>query len=234
MAQVVLVRHAMPGTQPDVPAERWRLGDDGRAAARRLAGALPRAPFALTSDEPKAQQTAQELIAVCGGTLAVDARVAETRRPHVWDASFRELARQYVAGHQHSGWEPHDAVVGRSDAAVRAGLGASHGAPLVVVTHGQALTLWLRSVGAIDDAPRFWSELDFPDASTVTVRWSEGAAGGRRAGTTPSHPTHELMFVSWSGSGWRSGWRAGTRSKRSRARSGATHRPCRIGRESTA
>jgi hypothetical protein len=44
-----------------------------------------------------------------------------------------------------------------------------------VVSHGQALTLWLRSVGAIDDAPRFWSELDFPDAWTVTVRWSEGA-----------------------------------------------------------
>jgi broad specificity phosphatase PhoE len=175
MAQVVLVRHAMPETQPDVPAERWRLGDDGRAAARELADALPRAPFALTSDEPKAQQTAEELVAICGGTLAVDARVAETRRPHVWDASFRELARQYVAGCQRPGWEPHQAVVGRFDAAVRAGLGARHGAPLVVVTHGQALTLWLRSVGAIDDAPRFWSELEFPDAWTVTVPWSEGA-----------------------------------------------------------
>jgi broad specificity phosphatase PhoE len=103
MAQVVLVRHAMPETQPDAPAERWRLGDNGRAAARELADALPRAPFALTSDEPKAQQTAAEIVAICGGTLAVDARVAETRRPHVWDASFRELARQYVAGHQHPG-----------------------------------------------------------------------------------------------------------------------------------
>jgi broad specificity phosphatase PhoE len=175
VAQVVLVRHAMPEIQPDLPAERWRLGDDGRAAARELAGSLPRGPFALTSDEPKAQQTAEELVAVCGGTLAVDARVAETRRPHVWDVNFRELARQYVAGRQHPGWEPHDAVVGRFDAAVRAGLGARHGAPLVVVTHGQALTLWLRSVGAIDDAPRFWSELEFPDAWTVTVPWSEGA-----------------------------------------------------------
>jgi len=175
MAQVVLVRHAMPETEPDVPAERWRLGDDGRAAARELADALPRASFALTSDEPKAQQTAEELVAVCGGTLAVDARVAETRRPHVWDVRFRELARQYVAGRRHPGWEPHDGVVARFDAAIRAGLGASHGAPLVVVSHGQAMTLWLHGVGAIDDAPRLWSHLDFPDAWMVTVRWSEGA-----------------------------------------------------------
>ena len=175
MAQVVLVRHAMPETQPDVPAERWRLGDDGRAAARELARALPLAAYVLTSDEPKARQTAEEVVAVCGGTIAVDARVAETRRPHVWDVDFRELARQYVAGRQHSGWEPRDAVVGRFDAAIRDALGASRGAPLVVVNHGQALTLWLRSVGAVDDAPGFWSELAFPDAWTVSVRWSHGA-----------------------------------------------------------
>jgi broad specificity phosphatase PhoE len=110
VAQVVLVRHAMPEVRPDVPAERWRLGDEGRAAARDLAGALPREPLTLTSDEPKAWQTAQELVTVCGGTLAVDARVAETRRPPLWDESFRELARQFVAGRQHPGWEPHEAV----------------------------------------------------------------------------------------------------------------------------
>jgi hypothetical protein len=65
--------------------------------------------------------------------------------------------------------------VARFDAAVRAGLRASGGAPLVIVDHGQALTLWLRSVGAIEDSRRFWSELSFPDAWTVDVRWSSGA-----------------------------------------------------------
>jgi broad specificity phosphatase PhoE len=175
MAQVVLVRHAMPETQPDVPAERWPLGEAGRATARELADALPQSCFVLTSDEPKAQQTAEELVAVCGGTLSVDARVAETRRPHVWDVDYRELARQYVAGHRHQGWEPHDAVIRRFDAAVRDGLGASQRAPLVVVNHGQALTLWLRSVGAVNDPLRFWSELAFPDAWMVSVRWSQGA-----------------------------------------------------------
>jgi broad specificity phosphatase PhoE len=99
VAQVLLVRHAMPEVRPDVPAERWRRGDEG----------------------------------------------------------------------------PHEAVVERFDAAVRAGLAASQAAPLIVVDHGQALTLWLHSVGAVDDAPGFWSQLAFPDAWTVSVRWSDGA-----------------------------------------------------------
>jgi broad specificity phosphatase PhoE len=60
MARVLLVSHAMPVMQPEAPAELWRLGDDGRAAARRLAGALPR----VTSDEPNARQTAEEIVAV--------------------------------------------------------------------------------------------------------------------------------------------------------------------------
>jgi broad specificity phosphatase PhoE len=169
MAQIVLVRHAMPVMEPKLPAERWRLGDEGRAAARELARALPRAPFAVTSHEPKARETAEELVAVCGGTLTVDARVAETRRPQGWDANFAERARQFVAGRQHDGWESRHAVVARFDAAVREAIEARAGAPLVVVTHGQALTLWLQSIGAVDDTPRFWSELAFPAAWAITL-----------------------------------------------------------------
>ncbi|MEV6695476.1 hypothetical protein AB0M35_28815 [Micromonospora sp. NPDC051196] len=33
-SRLVLVRHAMPVVEPAVPAERWRLGPAGRAAAR--------------------------------------------------------------------------------------------------------------------------------------------------------------------------------------------------------
>jgi broad specificity phosphatase PhoE len=175
VAQVVLVRHAMPVMQSQVPADLWRLDDEGRAATRELAGALPRAPFAVTSDEPKAQQTAEELVGAGGGTLTVDTQVAETRRPHVWDANFAELARQFVGGRQHPGWETQDAVVSRFDAAVREALAASRGAPVVVVTHGQALTLWLCRVEAVDDGPRFWSEHAFPDAWTVSLGWSRSA-----------------------------------------------------------
>ena len=191
-AQAVLVRHAMPVVEPAVPAERWRLDEEGRAAARALAHALPRAPFAVTSSEPKALETAHELVAVCGGTLIVDPRVAETRRPRGWDANFAELARQFVAGHRHDGWEPQHAVVARFDAAVREALDARAGASVVVVTHGQALTLWLRSIGAVDDAPRFWSELAFPDAWTVTLERSRSALVAATLARTRLEPDDEI------------------------------------------
>jgi broad specificity phosphatase PhoE len=168
---VILVRHAMPEVRPEVPAERWELGEAGRAAARALARALPPAPFVLSSDEPKARQTADAIVAVGGGTLAIDAGLAEAGRPPGWEADFRARAREYVGGREHAGWEPHAAVVARVDAAVRAGLRACGDTPLVVVGHGQALTLWLRDIGAIADAPRFWSELAFPDA------WAADLAG---------------------------------------------------------
>jgi broad specificity phosphatase PhoE len=147
MPELVLVRHAMPEVKPDVPAERWSLGADGRAAARELAAALPRAPFVVTSNEPKARQTAQEIVGVCGGALTVDARLVETRRPHAWSADFPELARQFVAGRAHHGWEPQRSVAERFDAAVREAL----------------------------DAPGFWSQLAFPDAWAVDVERSHGA-----------------------------------------------------------
>jgi hypothetical protein len=39
--RLVLVRHAMPEIDPTVPAHRWRLGADGRAAARTPGPLLP-------------------------------------------------------------------------------------------------------------------------------------------------------------------------------------------------
>jgi hypothetical protein len=43
------------------------------------------------------------------------------------------------------------------------------------------MTLWLRSVHAVDDARRFWSELAFPDAWMVGLGWSRGALLAERA-----------------------------------------------------
>jgi broad specificity phosphatase PhoE len=172
--EVLIVRHAMPVVEANVPAELWRLSDEGRATARDLAAAFPQDLYAVTSDEPKARQTAEEALAVCGGTLTVDARVGETRRPHRWDENFADSARQFVAGRPHTGWEPQVAIVRRFDAAVRDSLRASDGVPVAVFNHGQALTLWLHSIGAVENAPSFWSGLTFPDAWLVSVEASSG------------------------------------------------------------
>ena len=166
---VLLVRHAMPVVDRAVPADRWRLGGHGRCAAQRLSAVIPNEPFAVTSDEPKARETAEAALAACGGGQIRDTRVGETGRPHLWHDDFAEVACSYLAGRRHQGWEPPDAVASRFDAAVTDAVRVSGGASVVVFTHGLALTLWLQSIGAVKDAPRFWSELTLPDVWRVTV-----------------------------------------------------------------
>jgi broad specificity phosphatase PhoE len=158
----------MPDIQPQVHADAWPLGDAGRAAARTLADRLPRDPWVLASMEPKAQQTAAEIVAV-GCALHSDARVGETRRPHEWHDDFAARAQRFVAGEQHRGWESRPSVIARFDAAVREALNRCGGSPLVIVSHGQAMTVWLHSVRAVDDPGRFWSSLAFPDAWMLCV-----------------------------------------------------------------
>src|SRR4051794_36362607 len=105
----------MPVTNPNVPPDEWPLGPQGERAARALA--VPRGARVITSDERKALETARQL---GPATLTVDPRVREARRPHEWRDDFRALARAYVAGTQHDGWEDHARLIARFDAAIRA------------------------------------------------------------------------------------------------------------------
>jgi 2,3-bisphosphoglycerate-dependent phosphoglycerate mutase len=148
----------MPDARPDVPPDRWTLTPEGRAAAQALVAQLPARARVLSSDETKALETAHELEP---GKLIVDARVRETRRPFVWAGDSGERARAYVGGVRHEGWEAHEDVIARFDAAIR-----DH-RPDVVVTHGQALTLWLAHIGAVEDPVAFWGELVFPHVVRV-------------------------------------------------------------------
>src|SRR6266581_9482926 len=64
MSKLILVKHAAPVVAPDVPAEQWRLSEQGRAACAPLAEALRKyAPrVVVASEEPKARETG-ELVA---------------------------------------------------------------------------------------------------------------------------------------------------------------------------
>jgi broad specificity phosphatase PhoE len=153
---VILVRHAMPEVVPGVPPHDWELGPDGRAAARELARRLQPGRV-VSSDEPKALQTAEEIAR--GSEIVVDARWREVARPTGWEPGYRDRARRYVGGEALAGWEPHADAIARVRSATRGD---------IVVTHGLAMTLYL---GQTVD---FWEELRFPDA------WSALAGHLRR------------------------------------------------------
>ena len=61
MSQLLLVRHAQPEIQPDVPSNRWALNEQGRQQAVHTAEQLRayRPEIIITSEEPKAAETGQ-------------------------------------------------------------------------------------------------------------------------------------------------------------------------------
>ncbi len=165
---MILVRHAMPLVDPSIRSERWELGDEGRAAARALRPLIPQPAYYVASPEPKAAQTVQELAG--DAEIPTDAGFAEVRRPYVWSAvaDYRALAWAYVAGTSHDGWEPHEAVAARFDAAVTRHAVAAGDKVLVIGTHGLAPTVWLAGRFELKPSPaEFWAALRFPDLIDV-------------------------------------------------------------------
>lgn len=147
-----------------VPAPQWHLGASGRAAARELAGVMPADPTYVTSPNPKAQQTGAELHVVAAGDLCSDDRLVEVQRANTWLEDYRDIARSYVLGALPPGWEPHERVAARVSSAVAQAQERARARPVVLVGHGLSLTVWLTSLGKLDDAGAFWSGLAFPDA----------------------------------------------------------------------
>lgn len=159
---LILVRHAMPEASPDSPPHEWPLGAAGRAAARVLAAELPAGGYLVASEEPKAWQTLAP-----AGEVVRDPRFNEVGRVESWGGEFRRLRRSYVDGADHPGWEPRSRVADRFGAAVTDHLAAAGGRPLVVATHGMAMTVWLDRRGELADPGEFWAALRFPDVRRV-------------------------------------------------------------------
>ncbi|MGP3934676.1 histidine phosphatase family protein [Nonomuraea sp. KM88] len=161
---LLLVRHAMPAYGPALPSHEWTLSTEGRQAARRLVARLPEDACLVSSDEPKAWQT-------LGGDDAVtrDRRFNEVTRVEPWQGDYRELRRAYVEGSDHVDWEPRAEVAGRFDAGLAEHLARAGGRPLVVATHGMAMTVWMTARLGLEGPGGFWADLRFPDALLVRL-----------------------------------------------------------------
>ena len=87
--QLILIRHAMPQVDANVPPHRWQLGAEGRAAAEALRTAVPEHAYLVASDEPKAVETMRELAG--HRDILLDQGFAEVRRRKFWttDEEYR-------------------------------------------------------------------------------------------------------------------------------------------------
>lgn len=168
--RVVLVRHAEPEVVPDVDPRRWRLSEAGRSAARALGARLPDHAVWVSSTEPKAYET---LTCAAGPdvTIAQHPGFDEVHRNEPFDADYRARRMAWVQGRldeRHAGWETSQETAIRFDEAITQHL--TSGSPLVVASHGMAITAWLvhgRRLLDPRDAGRFWSAMTFPDIIEV-------------------------------------------------------------------
>jgi broad specificity phosphatase PhoE len=164
---LILVRHARPQIAPDVPPPRWRLSDEGRAAAEALAARIAafRPGAAVASTEPKAMETAEILVRGLGLTVTGDPAFDEHRRP-AWP--FEADPAGMAARVERALTEPEASIDGAETAAAalrrfETGLTRRAQRPLLVVSHGTVLSLYLAARLGLD-AAAFWSGLKAPEA----------------------------------------------------------------------
>lgn len=165
-ASLILVRHGRPAIDPDTPATTWPLCPEGRDAVAALAEKIaPYRPVAIaTSPEPKARETAEIIAARLGLPVDIDPGLHEHKRRHLsfgTEEDFRnKIARIFASPEQ-----PVGGIETALEACERlaATLAQHKGRPLVAVTHGTVLSLYVARLLGLD-AHDLWRNLHTPDA----------------------------------------------------------------------
>jgi broad specificity phosphatase PhoE len=120
----------------------------------------------VSSTETKAYET---LLCAGDGNVAIlqNPGFDEVRREEPFDDGYRSRRLAWVEGHhdeRHAGWETPRETAARFGRAVTTH--TVQGSPLVIASHGMAITAWLvhgRRLVAAHNAVGFWTALSFPD-----------------------------------------------------------------------
>ncbi|WP_421930935.1 histidine phosphatase family protein [Phenylobacterium sp.] len=163
---LILVRHAAPAQDPNVPPPQWSLSEAGRDAARALAGKLThlRPAAVVSSPEIKALETVAILTEGLGLEVETDPCFAELHRPK-WPfsdtATFEARVAQVLS-------TPHESIEGAEPAGEAAarftqGLLRHAARPLMVGSHGTILAAYLALESGRWDAD-LWKSLRLPEA----------------------------------------------------------------------
>ena len=165
---MLLVRHSVPELDPAVPAEEWRLSEEGRRRCGPLAMRLrTHGPTGIVaSTEPKARETAELVAADLGLEVRESAALRETARRTVPWLDGEELRRSL----QELFDRPDEIVFGEESAshALARFSAALEGLDeqTVVVSHGTVISLYA-SARTGRDAFELWSSLELPDLVVV-------------------------------------------------------------------
>lgn len=168
MRNLILIKHARPQVDPDVPSEEWTLGPEGRDAAARLAPRLAGYPFPrlVTSMEPKAVETARIIGEALGRPIIEAHDLFEHDRrnvPHMDSREFISLVALFFKQPDRLvlGEETADEAYDRFAAAVDGVIAEQPESDVAIVTHGTVISLFAQR-RARQEPFALWRKMGLP------------------------------------------------------------------------
>lgn len=174
--QLVFIRHAAVQIKPGIPSKEWRLSNNGRSCASRLAPQIAsyHPTRLITSSELKASETGEIIANVLGLPCQTAPELHEHDRQGV---TFFESREEFVAAVTRFFRYPDKLIFGnetahqaleRFDTAVNHLITQYPTDTLAIVTHGTVLTLFLAHHNQFNPIP-FWTNIKLPDFFVVNL-----------------------------------------------------------------
>ncbi len=171
---VVLIKHSMPTIDPDVPPAEWSLSQDGinrcEALAAHLEKFLP--AMLVSSPEKKAIETAELVGAKLGLKFSIRDGLCEHRRPGKFLPSqeFHDNVHRFFDSPASIvyGSESSDQAANRIESEIRRALAMCPTGNVLLVTHGTAMTSFIRQHTEADPY-EIWKSLDLPSYIALQV-----------------------------------------------------------------
>lgn len=175
MSHLILLRHSLPNTNRTAANSQWALSEEGRERARQLANQLfyYQPTTVVTSMERKAAETGKIVATMLGIPFTPAPDLHEHERSNVSYTSRAEFERHisdFFANPNRVvfGTESADDAYRRFGRAVDRVLHRNHYEPVVIVTHGTVMSLFIARRAGIDPLP-LWQSLGMPSFAVLSL-----------------------------------------------------------------
>ncbi|HTL28309.1 MAG TPA: histidine phosphatase family protein [Tepidisphaeraceae bacterium] len=175
MQKLLLIKHAAPLVDPAKSSDQWKLSEAGREQARRLAEKLATMQIQsiISSEEPKAKETADIIAGQLGLTASTAADLHEHDRrnvPHMRSRDFISMMELFFR-------KPDERVLGSESAreaferfttAIDAVTESHPAGNLAIVAHGTVIALFL-AAHSQRDGFELWREMGLPSYAVLSL-----------------------------------------------------------------
>lgn len=168
MRKLILVKHSVPQMDPNIPASRWHLSEEGRRRcvilAAKLAAHTP--DCLISSTEPKAAETAEIVANALGKSWRTAEGLHEQDRRHAGFLSTEEFEAALRRLFEHPqqlvfGQETADQAHRRFGEAVAEAAHCCGARNITIFAHGTVIALFVARAAGLDPFD-LWKRLGLP------------------------------------------------------------------------